>query len=104
MKKGGPVMKILKIDKGKGFFCATEAGKWTPIDEVNKEDLLSLVDKFVSSDVEMDEYQADTIHNQAQKIVYKSIYEKFSELAKNKDKFKDEADRMYMEQIKQYQQ
>ena len=96
-------MKILKISEGKGYFCFNEDDDWMPIDEIDKDALLKLLDLFLTSEVEIDEYNSDTLLNQAQKIIYKSIHDKFNSLKENKNKFKDESDRMYLDAIKKYQ-
>lgn len=95
-------MRILKIENGKGYFNTAE-GEWKFIDEIDKDGLMKLLDIFVTSEVEMDEYDENTLSHQAQKIIYKSIYDKFNNLQENKSKFKDESDRMYLSAIQKYQ-
>ncbi|TNE64794.1 MAG: hypothetical protein EP335_06730 [Alphaproteobacteria bacterium] len=96
-------MKILKIESGKGLFFCSEVSEWKPIDEIDKQRLLTLLDQFLSVDFEMDAFDEELIQNQAQQIIYKSIYEKFQSLMENKDKFKDESDRKYLASIQKYQ-
>ena len=95
-------MKILRIDNGSGFFRVSDDDEWTPIDEIDKEDLLKLLDSFIDSDVEMDDIDENEISNQAHQIIYRSIYEKLTNLVDNKGKFKDEADRTYLSAIEKY--
>lgn len=101
MREGG-CMKILKIEDNKGFF-SLNGEQWTPIDEIDKENLMKLVNLVSKSSVEMDEYNEANIGNQAHQIIYKSIHEKLIILQGNKDKFKDESDRLYLEAIEKYQ-
>ena len=80
MKKGEmKLMKYLKIENNKGHFLSSST-EWTEIDKISKEDLMYLLNKVVYEDFEMDEYVEEEIGHKAHQIVYKSIYEKFSEL------------------------
>ncbi len=97
-------MKILKIENGKGYFCIANNGDWIQIDNIDKDCLMKLLNIFLESDVEVDGYDEERIQNQAQQIIYKSVFEKFSNLKENKNKFKDESDRMYLSAIQKYQQ
>ncbi len=101
--KEGWGMKILKIEEGKGHY-SFDGDEWNPIDEINKDGLMQLLNLFLDSDVEIDDYDETILTNQAQQIIYKSIFEKFKSLQENKSKFKDESDRMYLEAIQKYQQ
>lgn len=102
--KGGKTMKILRIEKGGGQFRFAEKDDWKPIDEIDKEQLLKLLDLFLSSDVEMDPLDDQNLSNRAQRIIYKSIYEKLNNLSEHKGKFKDESDRTYLDTINKYSQ
>ena len=96
-------MKILKIEDNKGFF-SSDGKTWMPIDEIDKEGLMNLVNLILQASVQMDEYNETAIGNQAHQIIYKSIYEKLAALQGNKDKFKDASDRLYLDAIDKYQQ
>ncbi len=102
MKSGGVAMKILKIEGGNGYFWAASSEEWLPIDKIDKDGLMKLLNAFLNEEVEADEYNEDSLSNKAQQIIYKSVSEKFNDLKKNKDKFKDESDRMYLEDIQKY--
>jgi hypothetical protein len=99
---GVEAMKILKIDDNKGFYRVSAESEWAEIDSINKEDLMALLDAFLESDVEMDSPDDEELQNQAQRIIYKSIFEKLSNLLEDKNKFKDESDRKYQKEIKKY--
>ena len=96
-------MKILKIEDGKGLFHDPASEEWKAIDEIDKHAILNLLNRFVEEDLELDEFDEELLQNKAHLIIYKSIHEKFSALASNKDKFKDESDRKYLEAFKKYQ-
>lgn len=100
MMTEGRVMKILEIKDNKGFFFNN--GEWHQIDEINKDDLVFLLNSTLASSTDMDEYAEEQIGNQAHQIIYKSIYEKLITLKNNKDKFRDESDRLYQEAIEKY--
>ncbi len=95
-------MKILKIENGKGFFRISAEAEWQEIDTIDKEGLIVLLDAFLTSDAEMDFPEENDIQNQAQQIVYKSIFEKLSNLSDNKKKFKDESDRKFLKETRKY--
>lgn len=96
-------MKYLKIEDNKGFF-SINGQDWQTIDAINKKDLLTLLDLALTNLFEMDEFDKDKIGNQAHQIIYKNIFEKFSELVKNKNRFKDESERLYKDAIIKYGQ
>lgn len=102
MMREGVYMKILKIENSGGFF-SLDGKQWSPIDEIDKVNLMSLVNLVLKSSVQMDEYNDVNIGNQAHHIIYKSIYEKLMTLQDNKDKFRDESDRLYQVAIEKYQ-
>ena len=95
-------MKVLKIEGGKGYFQIPDKTEWLMIDEIDKNGLMSLLNFFLENDVEMDEVDEDKLTNQAHLIIYKSIYEKLNTLLENKKKFKDESERLYLEEMQKY--
>ena len=48
-------------------------------------------------------YVEEKIQHKAHQIVYKSIYEKFTDLTTNKNVFKDECDSLYKNAIEKYE-
>ena len=102
MMKEGRDMKILQIENSKGYF-SLDGKEWNPIDEINKENLMRLLNLVLKSSTEMDEYTEESIGNQVHQIIYKSIYEKLAVLQNNKDRFIDKSDRLYQEAIEKYQ-
>lgn len=71
---------------------------------ITKEDILYLLDEATdsTSNFEMDEITDDSIKNEAHKIIYKSIYSKFSNLLSNKKQFLDECDGLYKDALQKY--
>jgi hypothetical protein len=99
--KEGERMKVLKIENSKGFFTI-DGAVWKPIDEIEKTDLMSMLDIVLRSESEMDQYSTELIGNQAHQIIYRSIFEKLNSLAASKSQFKDESDRLYLDAIAKY--
>lgn len=94
-------MKFLKVKNNQGLF-SLDGKTWSPIDQINKDHLLELLDRVLSDNFEMDEFDKDKLGNQAHQIIYKNIYEKFVELGKNKTRFKDESEAYYKDAIEKY--
>ena len=94
-------MKYLKINDNKGFY-QTGDDNWKEIDSINKEDLMILLDKAIETDFEMNEFIVDNIQNKAHQIIYRNLYEKFSELLDNKSRFKDESEQLYKSAMEKY--
>jgi len=95
-------MKILKIDGGSGYFCLDEGGEWRPIDLIDKNALLTLLDIYLENDVELDSPDDQDVSNQAHAIIYRGIYEKLSQLADEKSRFKDQSETLYLDEMKKY--
>lgn len=104
MKEEKKIMKYLKIEDNKGHFLRPkdDTTEWLEIDKINKEDLLYLLNNAVSSEFEMDVYSEDLLGNKAHQIIYKNIFEKFSNLETMKSKFKDESENLYKEAYEKY--
>lgn len=101
--KGKQAMKIFKIENGTAQFWSFKQQKNLPIDQIDKAELLSLLEFFLENDAEMDKIDGENLQNQAQLIIYRSIFEKFEALALHKSKFRDESDRLYLEELQKYQ-
>ena len=101
--KGVAPMKILKIEDNNGYF-SSDGKEWNPIDEINKENLLSLVDISLSVDFKMDDFDKAKLGNPAHRVIYNNIFNKLSELRSKKVRFKDEIESLYKEAIEKYSQ
>jgi len=64
--------------------------------------LLELLDLFLDNDVEMDSLDECELQNQAHAIIYGSLFERFGTLSENKRRFKDESERLYIDELKKY--
>lgn len=98
-------MKYLKIEDNKGFFVKeSELSEieWIQIDLITKEDLHYLLSKAVTEDFGMDVFKEDILSNKAHQIIYKNLYEKFSDLLLNKTRFKDESENLYKVAFEKY--
>lgn len=98
-------MIYLKIEDNKGFFLKeVENGStaWSQIDQITKDDLFYLLNKAIAEDFEMNEFSEDTLSNKVHLIIYKSLYEKFSDLILNKTRFKDESESLYKQALEKY--
>lgn len=99
-------MKYLKIENNKGYFLKQEkdqADQWIEIDKISKDDLMNLLELSMTNDFEMDVYLEENIGHKAHQIVYKSIFEKFTELIGNKKSFTDECDAQFRSAIEKYE-
>lgn len=95
-------MKLLKISENSGQFL-TASGDYSSIDKINKDDLLRLVECTLGDGVvELDPYDDQTIKNQAHQVIYKSIFQKLSDLLKRKQEFVDESARLFLEDYEKY--
>ena len=91
-------MKYLYINNGKGFYSTTGLEKdKQDISNISKDDILIILNKCLEEDKEfsMDEYNEDTFHNAAHKIIYRNIFQKLDELRKKQDRFIDDKSNLY---------
>ena len=61
-----------------------------------------MVNLTLSKEVEFDEYDVEKILNQAHQIIYKSVYEKLSELSERKAEFVDQSERLFLQDYEKY--
>lgn len=95
-------MKILKIEDGSGYFWVAASDEWRKMDEIDKDELLSLLDLFLDFDAQMDFPDENNLHNEVHKIIYTHIFQKLSSLSESKSSFKDDSERLYFDEIKKY--
>lgn len=98
-------MKYLKIENHKGYFIKDKNNPtdWAEIDQIEKDDLLNLLDIATKEDFELDSYDEANLGNKAHQIIYKHIAEKFTTFLSNKSRFKDEADNLFKAALEKYQ-
>lgn len=97
-------MKLLKISQNVDQFLA-DTGDYVLIDKIAKDDLLRLVDRTLDQDVlELDPYDDQLIKHQAHQVIYKSIYQKLTDLRNRRQEFIDESARLFLEDYERYRQ
>ncbi len=94
-------MKALKIENNQGYFLTEENGYET-VDKIDKAILLRLVNLSLEDDYEIDEYDEVELKNQAHQIIYKSISEKLNDLHQKRNQFRDESERLYLDEYEKY--
>lgn len=97
-------MKYLKIEDNKAFFIKDKnnADSWTEIDQIEKDDLLALLDLATNEVFELDAYDEARLGNKAHQIIYKHLFDKFSVFLSDIGRFKDEADNLYKDIMEKY--
>lgn len=96
-------MNYTKIDKSCVYFRLNEEMVWKPISDIQGDDLITLLEKALDEDeFELAEYDNDQICNEAHNIIYKSIYEKISEIRNDRENILDEHLQRYSEVIDKY--
>ena len=94
-------MKILIISNCKDKF-SLDSINYTPINIINKNNLLGVIDLFLNSECQMDEYSEENIPNKAHQIIYQNLYQKFKELEQNRAQFNDMSENIYEDAINKY--
>lgn len=94
-------MKILKYENNVSYLNVD--GKDKKILEISKEDILkSLQYIYDNDDIELEEYDKDKIVNEAERIVYENLYNKFSNFKENKQTLKNEIDSIFKDLEEKY--
>lgn len=103
MRKEEKNMKCLEIKNGKGYFLQSD-GNMVELDKMKKDDLLYLLDiaTNIEKEFEMDDIQTCRLDNQAHKVIYESLFDKFQELLQNRNRFYDESISLYKEALQKY--
>lgn len=97
-------MKLLRINENTGQFMKAD-GVYEAIDKIDKEQLLRLVDRTLEEDeFEIDEHDDQAIKNQAHQVIYKSIYQKLTDLRKRRQEFMDESARLFLDEYERYRE
>ena len=101
MEKENKVIKILKIESGKGYFLdKTEA--FIEVDKIDRDSLFNIVSLVLDNDVCADEYKDELISNKVHQIIYKDLLNKINELKKNKSALIENATSKYNSIILKY--
>jgi len=101
MSEGEAVMKVLKIENNHGYFL-TEKDDYETVEKIDKIILLRLVNLALENDFEIDIYDENELRNQAHQVIYKSISEKLEDLHQKRKQFRDESERLYLDEYEKY--
>lgn len=101
MMKGNQIMKYLEIKNNKVLFLNKE-GKQKPIDEINKDDILYLLEKAFDDEFEYDPYDDSKIQHQVHNIIYKDLCKKIESFISDKQKIEEEINSQYKEAWEKY--
>lgn len=103
MRRGEEIMKYLMIKRSKAYFINAD-NKEKEIDTIGKDDILFLLEQATNPEIEfeLDEIDDTNIKNEAHKIIYENISEKFRELLKNRNTFIDESESLYKDALSKY--
>lgn len=97
-------MKYLKIDSGKGYFLQKDNVNWQEIDQIGRDDILRFLDVITSNadSFEMDKIEGNLLQNEAHKIIYNSLWQKFNEMLDDRDRFSDESESLFKDAFEKY--
>lgn len=95
-------MKVLEIKSGKCYFNTDNTRK--PISDIGKDDLLKILDMIYSGkDCEFDQIDSTSdIHNDAEKIIYTSIYSKIEDFSSKVQSLRLEVKKEFAEAKEKY--
>ena len=101
MKKGEKFMKILKYENNVSYLYVD--GKYKKLLEISKEDILKTLEYiYENEEIELEEYDKEKIVNEAEKIVYENLYNKFYNFKENKSILKNEIDNLFKDLEEKY--
>lgn len=87
-------MKILKFEDNTSYLYVD--GKYKKILEISKDDILKALEYiYENDDIELEEYDKNKIVNEAEKIIYENLYNKFNNFKENKLKLKNDIDDLF---------
>tara|TARA_B100000508_G_C11457876_1_gene277653 strand:+ start:20 stop:403 length:384 start_codon:yes stop_codon:yes gene_type:complete len=93
-------MKYLEIKDKKGYF--RRGDEMLEIDQINAEDIHSLINNAHEADFEIDAYNEAELPNKAQQIIYENIHTKLADFLTDKEQFAERVDNLYAEAIGKY--
>lgn len=97
-------MKILKIENNKAKY-SLDGQNFSPIVNINKEDLKLIVDYIMENDdAEFDAIDDENkIENKAENIIYSDLHTKLNELVQKKDDIIEKIDSKFSSLIEKYE-
>lgn len=93
-------MKYLEIKDNKGYYWNDT--EMIEIDQINKDDLLKLIDCAEENEFEMDVYDENHLQNKAHQIIYQSIHSKLNDFLTDKVQFNRDVDELYAKAVGEY--
>lgn len=93
-------MKYLEIKNNKGYYW--NDNEMVEIDQINKDDLLKLINHAEGDEFEIDTYDENQLQNKAHQIIYQSIHTKLSDFLADKEQFNRDVDTLYAEAVGEY--
>ena len=93
-------MKLLKIENNKGYFF--KADDYEEIHNIDKEQILNLVNLSLGDEAEFDEFVDENLPNKAQNVIYENVYNKLKNLNERKDEFEDKSKRYFLDEYEKY--
>lgn len=93
-------MKYLEIKDNKGYYWNDK--EMVEIDQINKDELLKLINHAEDDEFEMDAYDEKQLQNKAHQIIYQSLHTKLSDFLTDKGQFNADVDTLYAEAIGEY--
>ncbi len=94
-------MRLLKIKDNQGQYYVGP-NNYLTLDKLTKEGLLMLVNLTLENEIEMDEYNEETLKHQAHQVIYKNVFQKLNELDKRKQEFTDDSETLFLEDYEKY--
>ncbi|ENM5919812.1 hypothetical protein CW613_003986 [Vibrio mimicus] len=102
MKSVEKIMMILKVEQNGQAMFSSDSVNWKKIDEITKEDISLMLDICIDNDVLLEDSNMEKITHPAQKIIYKSIYDKFKSFINDKPNFLSQIDNLYKDALNKY--
>lgn len=96
-------MKLLKIDRGNGYFRLPD-GNYLEVDKIDKEHLMCIVTSTLAGEVVFDAYDEVALQNQAHRVIYKNIVAKLQDLACRRQEYKDDSEALFQKEYDRYRQ
>lgn len=95
-------MKILKIENGRGYYYINNQS--FPICNIGKDDLFELLKYiYINNNYELDAVDENKqINNEAERIIYSSLYEKLTDFISKKEILKSEIEDEFKEAKEKY--
>ena len=96
-------MKLLKIENSQGYFVR-EDGTFETVDKLDKEGILRLVSLAldIETEIRFDDILDDNLKNQTHLIIYKNVLLKLRELHERRSEYKDQSDRLFLDEYDRY--